>query len=106
MGELNGCAISAGCAVSARYQAHPVVSCGDEEDGAVLYNPDLDDAAVVNLPGRALWAYLETPRTVDEMATYLASTYRDVTVERAAEDAAAFVEALAPGFLLVVEDRA
>ena len=95
-----------GCPLSTRYQAQPVVSCGDEEDGAVLYNPDADETAVVNLSGRDLWAFLETPRTVDEMAAYLVSSYSDVTLEQASEDATAFVESLLPDFLLEVGERA
>jgi hypothetical protein len=71
-----------------RYVANPVVSCGDEEDGTVLFNPDTEDTAIVNPSGRAPWAFLETPRTMDEMATYLVETYRGVAVERAAEDVA------------------
>lgn len=87
-----------------RYIANPVVSCGDEEDGAVLFNADVDDTAIVNLTGRALWAFLETPRTVDEMAAHLVETYRDVTAEQAAEDADQFVQSLRPDFLLEVDD--
>ncbi|MBU0491994.1 MAG: PqqD family peptide modification chaperone [Chloroflexi bacterium] len=91
---------------STRYQANPAVSCGDEEDGAVLYNPDTDDTTIVNLPGRALWAFMETPRTVDEMAAYLTETYRDVAAEQAAEDAAQFIQALLPNFVLEANDDA
>ena len=89
---------------SKRYQVNPVVSCGDEEDGAVLFNPDTDDTAIVNLTGRALWAFLETPRTVDEMAAHLVQTYRDVQAEQAAQDADQFVQSLRPDFLLEVDD--
>jgi len=91
-----------------RYQANPAVSCGDEEDGAVLYNPDTDDTTIVNLPGRALWAFLgmETPHTVDEMAAYLMETYRDVAAEQAAEDAARFARSLLPNFVLEADDGA
>ena len=89
---------------SKRYQVNPVVSCGDEEDGAVLFNPDTDDTAIVNLTGRALWAFLATPRTVDEMAAHLVQTYRDVQTEQAAQDAAQFVQSLTPDFLLEVDD--
>lgn len=87
-----------------RYQANPVVSCGDEEDGSVLYNPDTNDTTVVNLSGRGLWAFLETPRTVDEMAAYLVQIYRDINAEQAAEDAAQFVQSLLPNFVLEVID--
>jgi hypothetical protein len=84
--------------------ANPAVSCGDEQDGAVLFNPDADDTAVVNPTGRALWAFLETPRTVDEMAAYLVETYQGVSAEQAAEDAAQFAQSLAPDFLLEMDD--
>ena len=87
-----------------RYMANPNVSCGDEQDGAVLFNPDADDTAVVNLTGRALWALLETPRTIDEMAAYLAETYQDVSTKQATEDVTQFVQSLAPDFLLEMDD--
>jgi hypothetical protein len=89
---------------SKRYQANPVVSCGDEEDGAVLFNPDTDDTTIVNLTGRALWAFLEAPRTVDEMAAHLVEAYPGVSAEQAAEDAAQFVQTLTPDFLLETDD--
>jgi hypothetical protein len=88
---------------SKRYQANPVVSCGDEEDGAVLYNPDTNDTTIINLSGRALWDFLAgTPRTVAELAAHLVETYRDVSVEQAAEDATQFIASLTPDFLLEV----
>ena len=82
------------------YQVNPVVSCGDEEDGAILYNPDTDDSSVVNLSGRELWDFLKTPRTVTEIVEHLLQSYSNVSVEQATEDAELFVEALAPDFLL------
>ena len=106
MSESNERPLSSGCSLPPRYQANPVVSCGVEVDGAVLYDPDADDTAMVNLSGRALWAYLETPHTLDEMADFLVQSYRDVTVEQAAEDAAEFVQALVSGFLLEADGHA
>lgn len=89
---------------TSRYQANPVVSCGDEEDGAVLYNPDTDDTTIINLPGRVLWGFMETPRTVGEMAEHLMAVYCDVAAEQAAEDAAQFVRSLLPNFVLEAND--
>jgi hypothetical protein len=89
-----------------RYMANPAVSCGDEQDGAVLFDPDTNDTAIINLTGRALWAFLETPRTIDEMAAHLVETYKDVSAEQAAKDASQFVESLAPDFLLEMNDGA
>ncbi len=55
-----------------RYLANPVVSCRDEgDDGALLYNPDTDEAVLINTTGRTLWEFIARPRTFDEIADYL-----------------------------------
>ncbi len=87
-----------------RYQANPDVSCGDEEDGAVLYNPDTDNTSIINLTGRELWSLLETPRTLKEMVDYLLQKYSCVSAEQASEDIQLFVETLTPDFLLKIND--
>jgi hypothetical protein len=83
-----------------RYQINPIVSCGDEEDGAILYNPDIDISSMINLSGRDLWSFLETPHTLAEVAGYLSQSYNNVTVDQAAKDAALFIKTLAPDFLI------
>lgn len=83
-----------------RYRANPVVSCGTEEDGAVLYNPDTDETSVVNLTGRELWHFLQTVRTEGEIVDHLLQSYRDVSAEQATEDTRLFIESLLPDFLL------
>jgi hypothetical protein len=85
---------------SKHYQANPVVSCGEEEDGAVLFNPDTDDTAILNFSGQMIWKFLEQPRTVEEMIDFLAKEYPDVSIEQATEDVNQFVEALKPDFLI------
>ncbi len=82
-----------------RYMVNPLVSCGDEEDGAVLFDPDTDNTIIINLSGRAIWAFLEAPRTVDEIAAYLVETFRSVSAEQALQDAAQFIESLMPDFV-------
>lgn len=87
-----------------RYQVDPVVSCRDEgAEGAILFNPDTDDTAALNPTGRVLWGLLAEPRTVAELAEYLAATYDGVTAEQAAKDVAAFLAALDGGFVTVVD---
>lgn len=83
-----------------RYVANPDVSWHDEDAGALLFNPDTDDTTIVNLTGRALWAFLEKPRTLEEMAAYLVQTFRGVQAEEAAQDANRFVQSLMPDFIL------
>lgn len=85
------------------YQANPVVSCGVEEDGAILYNPDTDGSSIINLSGLELWNLFQTPKTVSEIAEYLVHTYREVTIEQAAEDTKLFIDTLTPDFLSETE---
>ena len=83
-----------------RYRPNPDVSCGHEEDGAVLFNPDTGETTMINLSGRSLWGFLgKGPRTVDEMAAHLVEAYRDVTSVQAAEDAREFIQILTPDFV-------
>jgi len=44
------------------YRTNEVVSCADEdEDGALLYNPDKDETVLLNPTGRSIWAMLAAP---------------------------------------------
>lgn len=84
-----------------RYQINPVVSFRDEgDDGAILYNPDTDDSTIINPTGRTIWKLLTTPCTLDEIAAHLLATFHNVSVDQALKDAAQFIEALSPDFVL------
>jgi hypothetical protein len=88
------------------YRTNEVVSCVDEgEDGAMLYNPDKDDTVLLNPSGRAIWSFIAAPRTLDEIARHLATTYPDVTPEQARKDALAFVQSVAPDFIIPSPDE-
>lgn len=83
-----------------KYQANPVVSCGEEVDGFVLFNPDTDDMVVINFSGRELWDWIATPRSLADMASFLVQTYEGVTPEQAAVDVQDFVNSLLGDFVL------
>ncbi len=88
------------------YRANEVVSCVDEgEDGAMLHNPDKDDTVVLNQSGRSIWVILSAPRTLDEIADYLANTYPEVTPEQAQRDADRFIQSLVPNFIIQSPDE-
>jgi hypothetical protein len=80
-----------------------VVSCGEEVDGFVLFNPDTDDMAIINPSGRALWDWLATPRSAQEMAAFLVETYEEVSQEQAAKDVQDFITSLLGDYLLEVQ---
>ena len=86
------------------YQANQVVSCGEEEDGAILYNPDTDSSSIVNLSGRQLWDFLKIPHTVGEIVEHLIQSYNNVSAEQAFEDADLFIKTLVPDFLLEIDN--
>lgn len=85
------------------YQVNPVVSCGDEADGAILYNPDQDLTSVINPTARRLWDFIKTPRTLKEMVEYLLERYSGVSPEQATEDIEVFIKTLGPDFLLEIK---
>ena len=87
-----------------RYLANPVVSCGEEEDGAILYNPDLDLTSVVNLTGLDIWDFLQAPHGTKEIVDHLLQNYSGVSVKQVTEDIKLFVETLVPDFLLEIND--
>lgn len=88
------------------YRANEIVSCVDEgEDGAMLYNPDKDDTVLLNPSGRAVWALLAEPRTLDEIAGCMSAAYPDVTPAQARRDAEQFIQSLVPNFLLPSPDE-
>jgi hypothetical protein len=82
------------------YQLNPVVSYRVEgAEGAILFNPDRDDAVVINPTGCHLWAQLAVPRTSADLAAHLVETYSDVTLEQAAQDVDAFLQQLLGDFV-------
>ena len=85
---------------------NPVVSCGPEEEGAILFNPDTDNTAIINFSGQLIWDFLENPHSVKEISCYLQEKYEEVSIEEAQEDVTRFIDSLKPDFLLEVSDYA
>lgn len=86
-----------------RYMANPVVSCGDEQEGSILFNPDTDDMVVINPTGRAIWELIDTPHTAEQIVAHLVERYQNVSAEQAAEDVQSFLENLLGDFVLEVQ---
>jgi len=58
------------------YKANPVVSCRIEaEEDAILFNPDTDNTCILNGTGIAIWQFLVTARSEDEICEHLADQY-------------------------------
>jgi len=82
-----------------RYQANPEVSCReeDEDEGAILFNPDTDAIMVINPVGLLIWQALQQPRTRDEIVAHLLENCDGVPLERVHADLDAFFQSLQPG---------
>jgi hypothetical protein len=88
-----------------RYLANSVVSCRDEgEDGALLFNPDLDGAALINPTGQLIWDILILPHTVEEITNLLAEKLNITDASVVARDVEEFLKTLQPDYILVDED--
>jgi hypothetical protein len=83
------------------YVSNPVVSCGDEgDDGAVLFNPDTDDSAIINATGKAIWHSIGSPKTLDEIVSILEGTFRIRSPSsQTAKEVEEFLTALMPDFV-------
>jgi hypothetical protein len=83
------------------YVSNPVVSCGDEgNDGAVLFNPDADDSAIINATGRVIWQSIGSPKTLDEIVSILEETfYIKNPSNQTAKEVEEFLSALMPDFI-------
>jgi len=81
--------------------ANPVVSCRIEGgEGALLFNPDTDDTLLINLSGLSVWKFLAQPHTVDDIISYLITTFSG-SLDRSAvkQDVETFICELAPDFI-------
>jgi hypothetical protein len=83
-----------------KYVSNPVVSCGDEgNDGAVLFNPDTDDSAIINVTGKAIWYALGSPKTLDEIVSILEGMFRIKSPsDQTAKEVEEFLTTLMPDF--------
>jgi hypothetical protein len=80
-----------------RYLVNPDVSCREEPDGAVLFNPDTDAILVINSTGLLIWQALEQPRTQEEIVAHLLEACDDVPTDQVPADVEKFLESLQPG---------
>jgi hypothetical protein len=83
-----------------KFEANPDVSFRNEgEDGAVLYNPDADLSTIINATGGLIWGFIEKPRTLDEIAAFLVTTFSGVELEKAKSDTENFINMLGENFI-------
>ncbi|MBN1954679.1 MAG: PqqD family peptide modification chaperone [Anaerolineae bacterium] len=89
------------------YIANPDVSYREEEDGAILFNPDTDEVLVINVTGQLVWQALARPMSCGGIAAALIAQCENVPQDQVAQDVDEFVaELLGRGFAGIYEGAA
>ncbi len=90
-----------------KFLVNPDVSCRiEDDDGAILFNPDSDSAQIVNTIGLDIWRALEKlPKTLDEVVSNIKDIYENAPSDDVEKDVISFVKDLhAKGFIGEVVD--
>ena len=93
---------------STKFMANPDVSCRiEDEEGAILFNPDSDSTQVINPIGLDIWKSIErNPRTLSEVISHIVDIYENVPAENVEEDVEGFIMNLhSKGFIGEVVDE-
>ena len=91
-----------------KFMANPDVSCRiEDEEGAILFNPDSDSTQVINPIGLDIWRSLERhPRSLSEVISHLKEIYEDVPEDNVGKDVEEFIKNLhSKGFIGEVVDE-
>ena len=89
------------------YKANPIVSCRIEaEEDAILFNPDTDNTCILNGTGIAIWQFLGTAQSEDEICKHLADQDDEAQDrESLLPDIRAFLLRLGKGYLIREPDN-
>jgi hypothetical protein len=83
-----------------------VVLREEDQDGALLFNPDTNRVEVLNSTGLFIWKQCADARTLEEIVAGVKKAFDDVPESQVAEDVQKFIEGmLASGFIGKVEGR-
>ena len=91
-----------------KFMANPEVSCRvEDEDGAILFNPDSNSVQIINPIGLQIWQFMEHyPRTLDVVKQHIMEMYEDAPLDSVEKDIRDFVMTLnAKGFIGEVTDE-
>ena len=82
--------------IDKKWLVNPHVSCRvEDEDGAILYNPENDATQVINPVGLDIWRSIEKKsRTVSEIIMFLQKQYMEIPGDQVEKDVSEFVSNL------------
>jgi hypothetical protein len=83
-----------------------VVLREEDQDGALLFNPDTNRVEVLNSTGLFIWQQCGAAHTLDEILAEVKKAFDEVPENQVAEDVQKFIDGmLASGFIGKVESR-
>lgn len=91
-----------------KFMANPDVSCRiEDEDGAILFNPDSDSTQIINPIGLEIWRFLERhPGTLSKVVSYIKDICENAPADEVKKDVNEFVMNLhSKGFIGEVIDE-
>lgn len=88
-----------------QFYVNPVISCRvEDEEGAILFNPDLNSTILINASGLALWEFIHEPRMIGDISSFLKNTYDDCPdEENIVSDVMEFLSGLLPDYVIEEE---
>jgi len=91
-----------------KLMANPDVSCRvEDEDGAILFNPDTDSTQIINPIGLDIWRALERhPKTLSDVVSHIKNLYNDAPSDQVSKDVEEFIMNLhTKGFIGEIVDE-
>jgi hypothetical protein len=90
-----------------KFMANPDVSLRiEDDDGAILFNPDSDSTQIINPIGLEIWKFLERqPNTLAKVVSYIKDIYDDAPKDEVEKDVEDFIMNLhSKGFIGEIVD--
>ena len=97
--------MSVSSTMATHYLVNPdVVLREEDEDGALLFNPDTNQVKVINPTGLFIWQQCDGKKGLAEIVKALVETYEDAPVDQITQDVQEFLDGmLQSGFIGTVE---
>jgi hypothetical protein len=91
---------------SAKYMTNPdVVLREEDEDGALIYNPDTDQIKVINPTGLFIWQQCDGSKNLTGIVSAMQESYDEVPGDEVSEQVEKFIDDMVKtGFIGTVED--
>jgi hypothetical protein len=78
----------------------------DADEGALLFNPDTNQAKVINTTGLFIWQKFDQAHNLEEIISEIQKGFDDVPAEQVSQDVREFLDGmLAGGFIGIVETK-